>query len=87
MFSYNDRALLAWCPRHTCIQSAFNLIVDILVDIHVIVNRQLSKTESADQSHLTVLQAQSAQLIEVTCLLVLIDCSLGYIMKRPCNKK
>ena len=38
LFSCNDRALLARCPRH--IQSVFtcNLIVDILMDIHVMVN-------------------------------------------------
>ena len=36
LFSCNDRALLAWCPRH--IQSVSNLMVDILMDIHVMVN-------------------------------------------------
>ena len=35
LFLCNDRALLARCPRH--IQSVFNLIVDILMDIHVMV--------------------------------------------------
>ena len=39
-FSCNDQALLARCPRH--IQSVFNLIVDILMDIRVMVNWQLS---------------------------------------------
>ena len=42
LFSCNDQALLARCPRH--IQSVFNfMIVDILMDIHVMVNWQLSK--------------------------------------------
>ena len=36
LFSFNDWALLARCSRH--IQSVFNLIVDILMDIHVMVN-------------------------------------------------
>ena len=36
LFSCNDRALLARCAKH--IQSVFNLIVDILMDIHVTVN-------------------------------------------------
>ena len=36
-FPCNDRALLALCPRH--IQSVF----DLIVDIHVMVNLQLSK--------------------------------------------
>ena len=36
LFSCNDRALLARCPRH--IQSVFNLIVGILMNIHVMVN-------------------------------------------------
>ena len=44
------------CPRQ--IQSVFNLIVDILMDIHVIVNRQLSKRVSTEQSHLTVSRIQ-----------------------------
>ena len=35
LFSSNDRVLLVRCPRHML--SVFNLIVDILVDIHVIV--------------------------------------------------
>ena len=35
-FFCNDPALLARCPRH--IQSVFNLIVDILMDIYVMVN-------------------------------------------------
>ena len=39
--SCNDQALLARFPRH--IQSVFNLIVDILMDIRVMVNWQLSK--------------------------------------------
>ena len=36
LFSCNDRVLLARCPRH--IQSVFNLIVDTLIDIHVMVD-------------------------------------------------
>ena len=54
LFSCNDRALLqlARCSRH--IQSVFNLIVDILMDVHVMVNWQLSKRVSADQCHMTV---------------------------------
>ena len=37
LFSCNDQALLARCPRH--IRSVFNfMIVDILMDIHVMVN-------------------------------------------------
>ena len=36
LFSCNDRALLARCSRH--IQSVLNLIVDILMDIHVMVS-------------------------------------------------
>ena len=36
IFPFNDRALLALCPRH--IQSVF----DLIVDIHVMVNWQLS---------------------------------------------
>ena len=41
LFSCNDQALPARCPRR--IQSVFNLVVDILMDIHVMVNWQLSK--------------------------------------------
>ena len=54
LFSCNDGALLQLprCSRH--IQSVFNLIVDILMDIHVMVNWQLSKRVSADQCHMTV---------------------------------
>ena len=36
LFSCNDRALLARCPRH--MQFVFNLMVDIPMDIHVMVN-------------------------------------------------
>ena len=54
LVSCNDGALLQLprCSRH--IQSVFNLIVDILMDIHVMVNWQLSKRVSADQCHMTV---------------------------------
>ena len=42
LFSCNDQALPTRCPRH--IQSVLNLIdLDILMDIHVMVNWQLSK--------------------------------------------
>ena len=56
LFSCNDRALLARCPRH--MQSVFNLMVDIPMDIHVMVNWQLSKRLSTDQCHPTVSRAQ-----------------------------
>ena len=56
LFSSNDRALLARCPRH--IQSVFNFIVDIPMDIHIMVNWQLSKRASAVQCHMTVSWAQ-----------------------------
>ena len=36
LFSCDDQALLARCPGH--IPSVFNLIVDIVLDIHVMVN-------------------------------------------------
>ena len=54
LFSCDDWALQARCPRH--IQSVFNLIVVIFMDIHVTVNWQLSKMVSADhdQCQLTV---------------------------------
>ena len=61
LFSCNDRALLARCPRH--IQSVLNLIVDILMDTHVVVNWQLSKRVSIDQCHLTVSRAQVYNLL------------------------
>ena len=50
-----DWALLTRYPRH--IQSVFNLIVNILMAIHVMVNWQLSKRVSADQCHMNVLRA------------------------------
>ena len=56
LFSCNDRVLLAWCPRHK--QSVFNLMLDILIDVHVMFNWQLSKRLSTDQCHLTVSQNQ-----------------------------
>ena len=55
LFSCNDQALLARCPRY--IQSVFNLLVDILMDIYVMVDWQLSKSVSADQCHQSVLWA------------------------------
>ena len=67
--SCNDQAILARYPRH--IQSVFNLVVEILMDIHVMVNWQLSKRVSADQCHLTVSWAQK-QLIELMCFLKVI---------------
>ena len=36
LFSCNDQAILARCPRY--IQSVFNLLVDILMDIYVMVD-------------------------------------------------
>ena len=56
LFSCNDRTLQARCPRH--IQSVINLIVETLIDIHVVISWQLSKRVSADQPHLTVSWAQ-----------------------------
>ena len=53
-------------------QSVFNLIVDSLMDIHVMVNWQLSQRVSADTCHLTVSQAQAYKLIEVTCFFKII---------------
>ena len=49
---------VASCPRH--MQSVFNLIVDCLMDIHVMVNWQLSQRVSADTCHLTVSQAHAS---------------------------
>ena len=45
-------------PLNDCIQSACNLTVNIFMDIHVMVNWQLSKRPSTDQCHLTVSRAQ-----------------------------
>ena len=58
LFSCNNQALLATCPRH--IQSVFNVLVDILIDIRVMVNCRGTavKKTSADQCHLTVSRAQ-----------------------------
>ena len=56
LFSCKDWALPARWPRY--IQSVFNLIVNILMAIHVMVNWQLSKRVSADLCLMTVLQAQ-----------------------------
>ena len=39
LFSCNDWALLARCPKH--IQFVFNLIVDIHMDSHVMVNNNV----------------------------------------------
>ena len=50
--SCNDRDLLARCPRH--VQSML-LIVEILMDDHVMVKRQLSKRASTDLCHLPIL--------------------------------
>ena len=99
VFSCNDHALflvvtlLAGCPRHN-IQSVFNLTVDILMDIHVMVNWQLSKRVCTDQCHLTVPRDQVYNSsrwrvflkLSADQLLVLIDRRLGSIMKRPHNK-
>ena len=79
-FSCNDQALLARCPKH--ILSVFNLIVDI----HVMVNWQLSKRVSIDQCHMTVSQGQVYNSLRWPVflklpsdqLLVLIDRRLNY---------
>ena len=55
LFSCNDQALLARCARH--IESVFNLIVDILMDMLWSID-SCQKRVSADQCHLTVSQAQ-----------------------------
>ena len=63
------------------IHSVFNLIVDILMGmIHVMVNCTAQKGYLLYQCHMTLLQ-----LIELSAdqLLVLIDCRLRSIMKRP----
>ena len=81
--------LLARYPMH--IQSVFNLIVDILMDIHVMVNWQLSKRVSADPCHMTVSQAQVYNSfrwhvfvkLSTNQFLVLNDRRLRSIMKRP----
>ena len=51
LFSCNDQALLARCARH--IESVFNLIVDILMDMLWSID-SCQKRVSADQCHLTV---------------------------------
>ena len=61
-FSCNDRTLLARCPRHT------HSVLNLIVDIHVMVNWQLSKRVSADQCHLIVSQAQLFSSLRLTCL-------------------
>ena len=79
LFSCNDPVLLAKCPRY--IHSVFNLIVDILMGmIHVMVNCTAQKGYLLYQCHMTLLQ-----LIELSAdqLLVLVDCRLRPIMKRP----
>ena len=87
LFEYNFVAVCR-CPRY--IQSVFNLIVDILMDIHVMVNWQLSKRVSTDQCHLTVSQVQVYTThwgdiffrLSADQLLVLIHRRLRSIMKR-----
>ena len=64
-FPFNDWALLPWCPRHK--QSLFNLIVDI----HITVDWQLSKKIHWPVSH-DCIMGSSVQLIEVTCFLTVI---------------
>ena len=44
LFSCNDRAILARCPKY--IQFVFNLIADILIDIYVMVNRPLPSSKN-----------------------------------------
>ena len=70
LFSCNDQALLARCPRH--IQCVFNLIVDIPMDMLWSID-SCQKRVSADQCHMTVSRANYL-------LLVLIDCSLNYFL-------
>ena len=75
------------------IQSAFNFIEGIPMDIHVMVNWQLSKRVSADRCY-SVIAASSVQLTEVTGfiklpadqLLVLIDRRLRSIVRKPYSK-
>ena len=89
LFSCNDRALLAWCPRHILSVFIVNLIVDILMDIYVMVKMGIHLPVSPE-----CIAGSSVQLIEMTCflklsvdqLLVLIDGRLRSIMKRPYNK-
>ena len=81
--------LLARYPMH--VQSVFKLIVDILMDIHVMVNWQLSTRVSADPCHMTVSQAQVYNSfrwhvfvkLSANQSLVLNDRRLRSIMKRP----
>jgi len=64
------------------------------MDIHVMVNCQLSKRVSADHCHMILSRAQVQNSFDVTCflklsadnLLVLIDRRLWSMMKRPYNK-
>ena len=65
LFSSNDQALPARCPRH--IQSVFKMILDILMDINVMVNWQLSKRVSTDQCHLSVSWLKCTTRWGVTC--------------------
>ena len=84
--------MLARCPRH--IQSVFNLIVDILRNILVMVNWQLSERVSVDQCHLTLspalvynsLRWRAILKLSTDQLLVYVDCRLRSTMKRPYNK-
>ena len=81
--------LLARYPMH--IQSVFDLIVDILMDTHFMVNWQLSKRVSADPCHMTVSQAQVYNSfrwhvflkLSTNQFLVLNGRRLRSIMKRP----
>ena len=81
--------LLARYPMH--VQSVFKLIVDILMDIHVMVNWQLSTRVSADPCHMTISQAQVYNSfrwhvfvkLSANQSLVLNDRRLRSIMKRP----
>ena len=50
--SCNDHSFLARCPRH--IQSVFNLIMGILINIHVMVDWQQLKRVFVDQCQMTV---------------------------------
>ena len=54
--THNVKVTVARCPRH--IQSVFNLIAEILINILVIFNWQLSKSVSVDQCHMNISRAQ-----------------------------
>ena len=93
LVSCNDRALLARCLRR--VQSAFNLIVDILMGHSCYCRLTAVKKDIHWPVSHDCIAGSSVQLIEATCflklssdqLLVLIDRRLRSIMKRPYNKQ